>query len=67
VYVGDIVAEYVLGQQTPTKWYLVDIHEDQEDQLVWRPLVAQKKDNQWDLRLAGQQDVILTVPDPYWL
>jgi hypothetical protein len=66
LYVGDIVAEYVLGQQTPTQWDLVDHHEDMANQVTWRPLIATPKDKQWVLRLAGQHDVMLTVPDPYW-
>jgi hypothetical protein len=64
VYLGEVIAEYTLGgNRQPDKWFLVDPH---DDYIWWALEGTRRRDGQWDLRLSGRQESILTVPDPYW-
>jgi hypothetical protein len=64
VYVGDVIAEYTLGgHREPDHWYMVDPH---GDEVWWMLEGTRRRDGQWDLRMPGRQDLLLTVPDPYW-
>jgi hypothetical protein len=69
VYTGEVVAEYTMdGRREPDAWFLVSPHEVKGvhyDYLLMEG--TRRRDGLWDLRWPGQQVVLLTVPDPYWL
>jgi hypothetical protein len=66
---GDVVAEYTMdGPREPHEWLLVDPRKVMGEYYhLFRKLSGTRRgDGQWDLRMWGYDEVILTVPDPYW-